>query len=122
MRVLLSIKPEFASKIFDGSKRYEYRRVIFKRDEVTTIVVYASVPIKKVIGEFEIAEILHDEPKLLWATTGEQSGITKKRFLQYFANILMGYAIKIKQARKYEIPVPINQFTLSRPPQSFMYL
>ena len=122
MRVLLSIKPEFASKIFDGSKRYEYRRVIFKRDEVTTIVVYASVPIKKVIGEFEIAEILHDEPKLLWATTGEQSGITKKRFLQYFANILMGYAIKIKQAKKYEIPVPINQFTLSRPPQSFMYL
>ena len=54
MRVLLSIKPEFALKIFDGSKRYEYRRSIFKRGGVTKIVVYASDPIQKVIGEFKI--------------------------------------------------------------------
>lgn len=26
MKVLLSIKPEFADEIFNGTKRYEYRR------------------------------------------------------------------------------------------------
>ncbi len=54
MRVLLSIKPEFALKIFDGSKRYEYRRTIFKRGEVTTVVVYASNTIKKVMGSLKL--------------------------------------------------------------------
>ena len=35
-RVLMSIHPEFANAIFDGRKRYEFRRVLFKEnvDEV----------------------------------------------------------------------------------------
>ena len=30
MKVLLSIKPEFAEKIFNGTKKYEFRKSIFK--------------------------------------------------------------------------------------------
>jgi predicted transcriptional regulator len=48
--VLLSIKPEFADKIFCGLKRYEFRKVLFKNRNVKKIVVYASAPIRKVIG------------------------------------------------------------------------
>ena len=69
MKVLLSIKPEFALKIFNGSKKYEYRRAIFKNREVSIVIVYASDPIKRVIGEFEIEDILYDEPQLLWLKT-----------------------------------------------------
>ena len=122
MRVLLSIKPEFALKIFDGSKRYEYRRGIFKRGEVTKVIVYASDPIKKVIGEFEIGGILHEEPKALWAKTKDHAGITKKRFLEYFRNKTKGYAIKVKSTRMYDIPLTLNSLMVSSPPQSFMYL
>ena len=121
MRVLLSIKPEFALKIFDGSKRYEYRRAIFKREEVRTVVVYASDPIKQVIGEFDIGDIIHGEPSALWAQTGDASGITKKRFLEYFGNKAKGYAIEVKEARKYDIPIPISGIA-PWAPQSFMYL
>ena len=122
MRVLLSIKPEFAFRIFDGSKRYEYRRTIFRRGEVTTVVVYASEPIKQVIGEFEIGEIFHEEPEALWAKTGDHAGITKKRFLQYFDNKTEGYAIEVKEARTYDVSIRLNQLRVSQPPQSFVYL
>lgn len=122
MRVLLSIKPEFALKIFDGSKRYEYRRAIFSRDEVTRVVVYASDPIKKVIGEFEIGDILHDKPQALWARTENYAGISKKRFLEYFKNKTKGYAITVKSTKMYETPLALNSFMVSSPPQSFMYL
>lgn len=122
MRVLLSIKPQFALRIFDGSKRYEYRRTIFKRGEVKTVVVYASEPIKQVIGEFEIGEILHEEPEALWAKTGDHAGITKKRFFEYFTNKCKGYAIKVRTTRMYDAPLPLNSFMVSSPPQSFMYL
>lgn len=50
MKVLMSIKPEFADKIFDGSKRYEFRRMIFKQPAVKKVVVYASAPVQMVIG------------------------------------------------------------------------
>jgi predicted transcriptional regulator len=57
MKVLLSVKPEFANKIFSGVKKYEYRRAIFKNN-VNRVIVYASSPVQKLIGEFEIESII----------------------------------------------------------------
>ncbi|MFC1937013.1 ASCH domain-containing protein [Chloroflexota bacterium] len=122
MRVLLSIKPEFALKIFDGSKRYEYRRAIFKNPEVKRVIVYASDPIKQIIGEFEIEDILHEEPQSLWVKTKRHAGISQKRFFEYFANKSKGYAIKVKETRMYNAPLPLDSLMVSSPPQSFMYL
>jgi predicted transcriptional regulator len=122
MRVLLSIKPEFALKIFDGSKKYEYRRAIFKNQKVSRVIVYASDPIKQIIGEFEIEDILHEEPQSLWVKTKRHAGISKKGFFSYFTNKPKGYAIKIKEIRLYDEPLPLSSFTISSPPQSYMYL
>jgi predicted transcriptional regulator len=122
MRVLLSIKPEFALKIFDGSKKYEYRRAIFKNQEVSRVIVYASEPIKQIIGEFEIEDILHEEPKSLWVKTKRHAGISEKRFFAYFTSKSKGYAIKVKATRVYDDPLPLSTFMISSPPQSYMYL
>ena len=59
--VLLSIKPEFAKKIFAGTKKFEFRKSIFKYQNINKIIVYASSPVKKVIGEFLIDKILIDD-------------------------------------------------------------
>ena len=122
MRVLLSIKPGFALKILNGSKKYEYRRTIFNNHEVSIVIIYASDPIRRIIGEFEIEDILHDELQVLWIKTKNHAGISEKRFFEYFANKSKGYAIKVKETRMYNAPLPLNSFMLSSPPQSFMYL
>jgi len=122
MRILLSIKPEFALKIFDGSKKYEYRRAIFKNYGVSSVVVYASNPIRRVIGEFEIEDILYDELKVLWAKTKNHAGISKKSFFEYFKDKSKGYAIKVKMTRTYDPPLPLSGLMVLSPPQSFMYL
>ena len=122
MKVLLSIKPEFALRIFDGSKKYEYRRIIFKRRDIETIVVYVCDPIKRIVGEFDIGEILHKKPEQLWAQTSKHSGITKARFMEYFEDRVKGYAIGIQKIRKYRTPLSLNDLMVSCPPQSFIYL
>ena len=38
MKVLLSIKPEFAEKIFNGTKKYEFRKSIFKNKDVDKVI------------------------------------------------------------------------------------
>lgn len=122
MRVLLSIKPEFANKIFDGTKKYEFRRSIFKNTEVKKIIVYASAPIKKVIGEFEIEDILVHDINTLWDKTKNCAGISEDFFFNYFYDKEEGYAIKIKKIKKYKIPKCLKtEFNLT-PPQSFAYL
>lgn len=54
MQILLSIKPEYAEKILNGTKLFEFRK-FFPRDEsVRKIIIYATSPVCMVIGEFEI--------------------------------------------------------------------
>jgi predicted transcriptional regulator len=122
MKVLLSIKPEFAERIFDGSKKFEFRKSLFRDERITTIVVYASSPIRKVIGEFEIESIMNDAPEKLWRKTKSGAGINREYFFQYFAGKNVGYAIKVKTARRYTKPLCLRQDFNLTPPQSFMYL
>jgi predicted transcriptional regulator len=122
MKVLLSIKPEFADKIFSGTKKYEFRRSIFKKKEVKTIVVYASSPVQKIIGEFEIETIIKEELNRLWELTKDLSGISEDYFFEYFRNKEAGFAIKIKRTKKYNTPLSIKEDFNATPPQSFMYL
>lgn len=121
MKVLLSIKPEFAFKIFDGTKRFEFRKVIFKNPDVKTVVVYASSPVQQVIGEFEIDGIISDSPTDVWEKTKNFSGITKSFFNKYFENREVAHAIKIKEVKRYENPLCLDVFNVV-PPQSYVYL
>jgi predicted transcriptional regulator len=122
MKVVLSIKPEFAKKIFSGEKKFEFRRTIFKNLTVKTVLVYVSSPVQKIIGEFEIEHILNHDIRTLWSKTKEHSGIPKEYFLEYFVDKKYGYAIKIRKTKKYKKPLCIrNDFNLF-PPQSFLYL
>ena len=123
MKVLLSIKPEFAEKIFNGTKKFEFRRSIFKNPNIKTIVVYASAPTQKVIGEFDIENILFEEINNLWLQTQNHAGINKDYFLSYFSDKQEGYAIEIKRPRKYDVPLELKEnFKIQQPPQSFAYI
>ncbi|HNW52120.1 MAG TPA: hypothetical protein PKH79_13635 [Prolixibacteraceae bacterium] len=122
MKVLLSIKPEFAEKIFEGTKRYVFRRTLFKNPDVKTVVVYASSPVKKVIGEFEIDSVLHLETSSLWENTKEFAGISEEYFFDYFGEKKSGFAIKIKKSVRYPKALSLEKEFNAKPPQSFVYL
>jgi len=122
MKVLLSIKPEFAFKIFEGIKKFEFRKVIFKNPNVKTVVVYASSPIQRVIGEFEIDNILISDPNEIWRQTKKHSGISEEFFYEYFADREIAYAIKIKNIKKYKKPLHLQDNYNVVPPQSYLYL
>lgn len=122
MDVLLSIKPEYVNRIFNGCKKYEYRKTIFNWRGIEKVIVYASDPIKHIIGEFEVEDVLHDSIDELWIRTKDEAGISEEQFQEYFSTKSKGYAIKIKCMKKYKSPKPLNQLMLTFPPQSFRYL
>lgn len=49
-----------------------------------SVIVYTTKPVGKVIGEFEIAEILEGDPITIWEKTKKYSGIDKKSYIEYF--------------------------------------
>lgn len=122
MKVLLSIKPEFAFKIFEGEKKYEFRKVIFKNPKIKTVVVYASSPIQQVVGEFEIENILSSAPNEIWEKTKKDAGVSEDFFYKYFENKEIAYAIKIKSIKRYKQPLSLKENFNVIPPQSYLYL
>lgn len=122
MKVLLSIKPEFVREIFQGRKKFEYRKNVFAK-HVSQVVVYSTKPEGLIVGEFSVKEILSDTPEKLWEKTAIVSGITKEFFDQYFEGREKGYALRIENPVLYKKPVnPFDAFTSFVAPQSFKYL
>ena len=75
--ILLPIKPEYVYKIFSGDKLYEYRKKVCKQ-KVDRIVIYCTAPVKKVVGEVLVEDVISSSPNNLWNITKKYSGISKK--------------------------------------------
>lgn len=122
MNVLLSIKPEYANRIFAGEKRFEFRRVVPKQD-VERVFVYASAPVQRIIGEFTVRTVVTSTPEKLWRRTHAHAGIAQEAFMRYFDGCAEAHALEVAEARLYEQPIdPRKRDDKFRPPQSFVYL
>jgi len=120
--VMLSIKPKFAHKIFEGRKKFEFRKQVFKDSSVKKVIVYSSSPEKKVIGEFEIEAVLSDPPDKIWELTKLHSGITQEFYYKYFKDRNTAYAIKVSTTKKYRKPKSLADYKIRSAPQSFVYV
>jgi len=119
---LLSIKPDFARPILEGSKTFEFRKVRIKK-KIDYMLIYASSPIKALVGFAEIESIIEGKPVYLWEVAGTAGGISSKDFDSYFHNKNMGFAIKIKKIYKFDSNIdPYKIIDNFVPPQSFMYI
>ena len=52
-KILISINPEYVNEILSGRKKYEYRKVKAKKDNVDKMIIYATAPVMKVVAEIE---------------------------------------------------------------------
>lgn len=120
--ILISIKPEYVEKILCGSKKYEYRKVIPKKENVNRLVIYSSFPVKKIVGEAEVLDLLKLPPKELWEITKSTSGITRKFFDSYYKGRKIACAFKLGKVTIYEKELNLSDVGISSAPQSFLYL
>lgn len=118
--IVISINPEYVREIVNGLKKYEYRTKVAKKD-IDKLIIYATSPVKRVIGEAEILDVLALSPNDLWEETKEFSGITKDFFDNYFKNRKIAYAYRLGKIKVYDEPKELSEFGLKSAPQSFAY-
>jgi type I restriction enzyme S subunit len=121
--VLLSIKPKYVRAILDGTKKYEFRKQIFRDRSRETIFIYASSPTKRIVGYFRPGEIIEGHPEFLWEQFWDVSGIEEDAFFEYFEGKENGYAIRIDELERFGTPIdPHEIFERFVAPQSFCYV
>lgn len=119
--ILMSIKPEYVNKIFFCNKKYEYRKKECK-EKITKIIVYSSSPVKKVVGELIIKQVLKDKKELIWKKTNMNGGISKKKYEKYFENTENAIAYEIEKTILYDKPKELKDYNIKTAPQSYVYI
>ena len=116
-KIMLAIKPEYVEKIFDGLKRYEYRRKC-PNHPISQIVIYETSPVSKVVGTVDVDEMLGTAPHVLYDMTKKFSGISEDDYNDYFKGTNVGYAYSINHPVIFSHPVLIEKYGLMGVPQS----
>lgn len=119
--ILISINPQHVENIFNGSKKYEYRKIRCKQ-EVDKIIIYSTSPIMKVVGEAKIEKILEDSPEVIWEETKNHAGIDLDFYKKYYENKNKAVAYKLTNIIKYATPKELNSYGIKSAPQSYIYV
>lgn len=124
--ILLSIHPQWAEAILNGTKKWEYRRISPKLCEGFRVVLYASGKSHAIVGEFIVEKLLKEPLNKLIEHTLHETPHDKKGFWSYFSSLKIGSALKVSYPIAYQNPIPLNEIRKIIPefipPQNFIYL
>jgi predicted transcriptional regulator len=124
--LLLSIRPQYAEKIFDGTKKVELRRIKPNVNSGDTVFVYVSSPVKALRGKFIVDKVLQEAPEKLWEQIKNDVGLTKEEYKSYFEGASFGFGIYLKAVQDMPSPLSLGElrelWSNFHPPQSYKYL
>jgi predicted transcriptional regulator len=120
--VLLSVHPQWASAIADGSKTVEFRRTEPKQ-KVSVAIIYATSPVQAVVGTCMVAGIERGDPQDIWRRHGASGQIDRTSYLEYFRERSIAVAIKLESPISFARPRSLRSVGWKGPPpQSFGYV
>lgn len=119
--IILPIAPKYITKILSGQKKYEYRKKLCK-NEIYRIYLYATTPVKGIVGEAEVIDKLEENPERLWDLTSSTAGIDKDFFYKYFSGSIKAGAYKLGGVKKYKNKILLNSIGIDYAIQSFKYI
>ena len=124
--LVLSLKPRFAEAILAGDKTVELRRTLPRIVVPTLALLYATTPVRALLGTCVVTGVRSAELAVLWREYGSRSDLRYHEFQQYFKGVEVGAALTLTEARPLGRKIPLQDMRVKlrsfRPPQSVAYL
>jgi predicted transcriptional regulator len=118
----LPIKPVYANRILDGSKRYEFRRSRLRQD-ITHVVIYSTSQVSKIVGIAEVAGVKATSVSAAWRQTRQGAGISRSPFNAYFSGAQSAVFISLRRVVRLKKELDsIEVRSGFKIPQSFSYV
>lgn len=124
--ILLSIRPQYADKIFQGTKTVELRRIRPKHIKKGVLVLmYVSSPMQSLAGAFKVDQVIEEPLSELWKRVHHKAGVTREEFDAYYNGVVSGVGIFFTEVWSFPDPIKLEdlqeQITGFQPPQGFRY-
>jgi predicted transcriptional regulator len=127
-RLLFSMRPEYAERVFAGKKQVEIRRKFSEKWLGSKVVIYGTQPLGALMGEVTVSGVTPGSPSNIWESFGGRVGCSREEFAEYVGNASQIYAIELNDVTPYLCPLSTNEIAKMidvdelRPPQSFLEL
>jgi len=126
-QLLMSVQPSHAERILKGKKTVEIRKRFAEKWLGHRVSLYASKPVRSLVGEARISAITTDNPLSVWKKFGSSIGVPKAEFDRYVKGTSGVYAITLDQVIPYTSRVTMSQISdlvghKLVPPQSYCSL
>ena len=121
--LVMSIRPAYAARIFEGTKAVELRRTRPHIDGGDVVLVYASSPVKALIGAFAVGGIISEDVAGMWKRHSSKLGVSLAEYAAYFEGVDFAYGLRVAAQVSFT-PVSLESLRQSvgfRPPQSYMF-
>lgn len=122
--MLISIRPHFAERIFNGEKNVELRRVRPHVHRGDIAVVYASSPLKALVGAFVIEGVRSMTTSAMWTGHAAGLGVTRDEYTSYFTGARFAHGLLVGDRIRFQaVPLDAARSRVGRfrPPQSYMF-
>lgn len=119
---LMSIHPGYAEAIVSGRKRAEFRKRALAAD-VDVVLIYATAPVKAIIGWFTVCGTVRTTPEDIWRRLHPVGGVSQAAFAAYYSGCDKAVALLVGEAGPLTEPVALSELDPSpATPQSFNYV
>lgn len=82
--LFIAVKPGYANKLISGKKDIELRKMKPNVQSGDYVIIYASAPVKAVVGFGKVKAIIMCSPQEMWNKHSERLGIDKQGFYSYY--------------------------------------
>ena len=135
--ILLSIKPEWAEKIYKGEKTIEWRKsrpILDRNNRHTRVYIYETAPVTRITGHFTLCGCYEVDfghhptnmaDALMTVDIQRRGRVPHEDLVKYQGKSRCIYAWSVDQRRdvvRYNVPYRLEGFGLKRPPQSWQYV
>lgn len=123
--LFIAVKPKYANKLISGQKDIELRKMKPHVQQGDYVIIYASAPVKAVIGFGKVKNIIVCSPNEMWTKYSIRLGIMQQVFNSYYANHKKAIGIEFEMIKPIK-PIELEELKKVdanfHPPQIYRYV
>ena len=125
-QAIISLKPHYAALILSGDKTVELRNRTVRLKSGTTIWIYATQPLGRIVGKAKVRTVYHGEPAEIWDRYSNEICIEKTCFDYYIGDSRQVSALVLSSVKKLEDFITLESIRQEvrsfHPPQFYAYI
>lgn len=112
---IISIYPNYVQAILEGQKRVECRKSALGLVRGDLLQLYATAPVKAILGQARVLEVHRGSPEELWDQFEHRTCVKKDDYFAYYAGKAEAVLLALGEVQRYSRPVRLHDLRDTEP-------